>query len=61
MWILGDPLTKQDLFCNKFEKLHLSMCKQILGTNKNVNNIKVLAGVGRVPFKINIETQMFKY
>ena len=37
------------------------MCKQILGTNKNVNNIKVLAGVGRVPFKINIETQMFKY
>ena len=28
---LGDALTKNDLLCNKVEKFHLSMCKQILG------------------------------
>ena len=40
---------------------HLSLCKQILGINKNVKNMKVRAEVGRVPFKINIETQRFMF
>ena len=56
----GDAL-KNDVFVNKLEKFHLSMCKQILGVNKSVNNIKVLAELGRYPLKISIETQMFKY
>ena len=46
-----DSLTKNYLFCNKVEKFHLNMCK---GINKNVNNMKVLAEVGRVSFKIII-------
>ena len=40
---------------------HLSVCKQILGLNKNVKNMKVWAEVGRVPFEINIETQKFMF
>ena len=40
---------------------HLSVCKQILGINKTVKNMKVRAEVGRVPFKINIETQKFMF
>ena len=55
-----DSLTKKDLFCNKHEKFHLYICKKKLRKKKNVMNMKDLAEIGRVPFKINIETQMFK-
>ena len=37
------------------------MHKQIIGVKKNVSSIKILAELGRIPLKINIEIQMFKY
>ena len=39
----------------------MSLRKQALGVRKATSNIKVLAELGRLPFKIYIETQMFKY
>ena len=39
----------------------MSLCKQVLGVMKTTSNIKVLAKLGRLPFKIYIETQMFKF
>ena len=39
----------------------MSLCKQALGVRKRTSNIKVLAELGRLPFQIYIETQMFKY
>ena len=56
----GDSLKKEN-FSNKIENFHLSMCKQVLGVCKFTSNIKVLAELGRLPFKIDIETKMFKY
>ena len=50
---------KNDTCANEVEKLYLGILKQILGVNKKVNNIKVLAEVGQFPLSINIETQMF--
>ena len=38
---LMDSLTKKYLFCNKVEKFHSLMCKQILIINKNVKKWKV--------------------
>ena len=38
----------------------MSLCKQVLGVRKRTCNIKVLAQLGRLPFQIYIETQMFK-
>ena len=34
----------------------MSLFKQVLGVKKITSNIKVLAELGRVPFKIYIET-----
>ena len=56
----GDS-TKKEIFANKFEQFHMSMCKQIVGVKKFTNNINVLSELGRTPPKINIETKMFKY
>lgn len=42
-------------------KISFIHMQQILGINKNVKNMKVRAEVGRVPFKINIETQKFMF
>ena len=39
----------------------MSLCKHVLGVRKTTSNIKVLAELGRLPFKIYTETQMFKY
>ena len=39
----------------------MSLCKHVLGVRKTTSNIKVLAELGRLPFKIYIKTQMFKY
>ena len=49
-------INKKDLCCKKVEKLKLHVCKRVLGINKNLNNMKVLTEIGRVPLKINIET-----
>ena len=43
----------------KAELFRLSLCKQVLGVKKTNSNKQVL--LGRPPFKIYIETQMFKY
>ena len=56
----GDSM-KKEIFANKIEQFHISMCKQILGVKKIANNIKVLSELGRTPVKIDIETKMFKY
>ena len=39
----------------------MSLCKQALGVRKTTSIIKVLFELGRLPFEIYIETQMFKY
>ena len=39
----------------------MSLCKHVLGVRKTTSNIKVLAELGRLPFKIYIQTQVFKY
>ena len=52
---------KMEIFANKIEQFHMSMCKQRLGVKKFTNNIKVLPELGRTPPKIDIETKMFKY
>ena len=44
----------------KLEQFHVLLCKQVLGVRKRTCNIKVLAQLGRLPFQIYIETQMFK-
>ena len=45
----------------KVEQLHASLFKQVLGVRETTSNRKVLAKRLRFPFKIYIETQMFKY
>ena len=56
----GDSL-KKGFFNDEIEKFHLSMCRQVLGVKRNTNSMKVLAELGRVPFKVEVETAMFKY
>ena len=56
----GDSM-KMEIFANKIEQFHMSMCQQILVVKKFTNNIKVLAELGRTPLKIDIETKMFKF
>ena len=58
--VWGDILSKK-LFENKIEKFHLSMCKQILGIHKRANNVATLSELGRYPFSIDIDVQIFKY
>ena len=45
----------------KTKRPHLSLCKYILGVKNNSNNSEVLGELGRFPFRISIETQLFKY
>ena len=52
---------KNEIFANKIEQFHMSICKQLLVVKKFTTNIKVLSKLGRTPLKINIETKMFKY
>ena len=56
----GD-ITTSKLYENKLEKLHLSICKQILGVGKRATNVKCLAELARYPLYTDIETQIFKY
>ena len=56
----GDISTKK-LFESKVEKLHLSVCKQVLGVNKRANNVCTFSELGRYPLFTNIEAQVFKY
>ena len=56
----GDTTLKKP-FESKTEKLHLSMCKQVLGIHKRAFNVGTLAELGRFPLYVDIETQMFKY
>ena len=44
----------------KVQPFHVLPCKQLLRIRKTTGNMKVLAELGRFPFKIYIETQMFK-
>ena len=44
----------------KVQPFHVLPCKQVLRIRKTTGNMKVLAELGRFPFKIYIETQMFK-
>ena len=46
---------------NEIEKFHLSLCKQIVGVKNNISSSKLLGELGRFPFRISIETQLFKY
>ena len=45
----------------ELEQFHVSLCKQVSGVWETNSNITVLAKLGLVPFKIRIETQIFKY
>ena len=56
---LRDPKYQHNL--SKIEKFHLSLCKQILGVKNNTTSSKVFGELGRFPFRITIETQLFKY
>ena len=56
----GDSL-KKDRFANKIEKIYVSIYKKLLGVKKNVSSMNILAELGRMLLKINIEIQMFKY
>ena len=40
----------------KVEQFHMTLCKQVLGVRKTTVNIKVLAELNRLPYKIYIET-----
>ena len=55
----GDPKDQHNL--SKIEKFHLSLCKEILVVKNNTSSSKVLGELGRFPFRITIETQLFKY
>ena len=55
----GDPKNQNNL--SKIEKFYFSLYKQILGVKKNTSNAKVLGELGRFPFRISTETQLFKY
>ena len=56
---MGDPKDENNL--SKKEKFYFSLGKQILGVKNNTSSSKVLGELGRFPFRISIETQLFKY
>ena len=45
----------------KIGKFHLSLYQQILGVKNNTSSSRKLGELGRLPFSISIETQLFKY
>ena len=53
----GDLKDQNNL--SKIEKFYLSLSKQTVGVKNNANNSKVLGELGRFPFRISIETQLF--
>ena len=55
----GDPKDQNNL--SKIEKFNLSLCKQILGVKNNTSSSKVLGELDWFPFRITIQTQLFKY
>ena len=52
-------LLKKYTFVNKNESFYLQILQQILGVNKKVNSVKVLAKLRQFPLSINIETRCF--
>ena len=52
-------LLKKYTFVNKNESFYLQILQQILGVNKKVNSVTVLAKLGQLPLSINIETRCF--
>ena len=59
--IYGSLNNIDSIFKDSFEKLHIKICKQILGTHRKTMNIPVLAELGRFSRKLSIDTQMIKY
>ena len=59
--IYGSLNNIDSLFKDSFERLHIKICKQILGTHRKTMNTPVLAKLGRFPMKLSIDTQMIKY
>ena len=59
--ISGNLNNIDSIFRDSFEKLHIKICKQILGTHRKTTNIPVLAELGRFPLKLSINNQMVKY
>ena len=55
----GDHKDQNNL--SNIEKFHLPFCKQILGVKNNTSSSKLLRELGRFPFRITTETQLFKY
>lgn len=53
-----DTMFKINLMC---EKLHLKMCKMVLGVHSKSTNSAVLAELGRFPLHISIYTQIVKF
>ena len=45
----------------KFESIHISICKQILGLNKKSSNIAVLGELGRYPVMLNVIKSYYSY
>ena len=59
--IYGSLNNMDSIFKDSFEKLHIKICQQILGTHRKTMNTPVLAELGRFPMKLSIDTQMMKY
>ena len=55
----GTPKDQNSLI--NIQKLHLQLCKQILGVEKSTSKLKVFVKLGKFLFWINTETQLFKY
>ena len=59
--IYGSLNNIDSIFKDSFEKLHIKICKQILGTHRKTMNTPVLGELGRFPMKLSINIQMIKY
>ena len=59
--ISGSLNNINSIFKDSFEKLHIKICKQILGTDRKTMNALVLAELGRFPMKLSIDIQMVNY
>ena len=59
--ISGSLNNIDSIFRDTFEKLHIKICKQILGVHRKTMNIPILAELGRFPMKLSIDIQMIKY
>ena len=49
---------RKDIFVNRTEQFHMSMCKKILDFKKCKIDTKVLLELGKTPLKVDIETKM---